>query len=212
MKQTIILTILLTGIIAPLAPAAPQPSIVPGQSDWTLNTVFTQPQQITLRIPGYRAPQRFWYIILTLTNTSDMDAPFYPKCDLMTDTFKVIPAWRDTKNMVFDKIKKRHKKKFPFLESLESAEPRILQGTDQTRDMVIIWPDFDPKARNISLFLAGLSNETVSIDHPTATDEDGNALKIYLRKTLELKYAIGGDAKLRKRASLVFKAKRWVMR
>jgi len=39
--------------------------------------------------------------------------------------------------------------------------------------MVVIFPDFDPNARGISLFLAGLSNETIAIDHPTKNDENG---------------------------------------
>ncbi|MCD4831563.1 MAG: hypothetical protein K8R02_07145 [Anaerohalosphaeraceae bacterium] len=213
MRLNILFTaIFLLGTSAAFCTAAPEPSIVPNNNEWTLNTVFTNPQQITVRIPGKRAPQRFWYIILTMTNTSNIDAPFYPKCDLMTDTFKILPAYKDTKNIVFGRILKRHKKKFPFLESMETADSRILQGRDQTRDMVIIWPDFDPKARSISLFIAGLSNETVSVIHPTIMDSDGNPLKLYLRKTLELKYSIGGDEKLRNRSKLVFKSKRWVMR
>jgi len=42
--------------------------------------------------------------------------------------------------------------------------------------------------------IAGLSNETVVIDHPTAKDETGKPAKVYLRKTLELSYKLGGDA------------------
>ena len=192
--------------------SAPQPKIVPLPNQWTLNVVFTQPQQITVKIPGERKPQRFWYVILTLTNDSNMDVPFYPSCELVTDTFQIIPAYTDTRNVVFDKIKSRHKKKYPFLESLESAEHRILQGEDNTQDLAIIWPDFDAKAKNISLFIAGLSNETVVIEHPTKTDPNGNPEKIYLRKTLELQYSISGDPNLRSNTMLVYKGMDWVMR
>lgn len=197
---------------ATIAMAAPEPAIVPAANQWTLNVVFTQPQQITVRVPGVRKPQRFWYVIITATNNSEMDAPFYPSCELLTDTFQVIPAYRDTRNIVFNKIKAIHKKKYPFLESLEFADNKILQGQDNTKDLAIIWPDFDPKAKNISLFIAGLSNETIAVNHPTATDANGVAEKIYLRKTLELQYAIGGDAELRDSGTLVFKGKRWIMR
>ncbi len=32
-------------------------------------------------------------------------------------------------------------------------------------DIAILWLDFDPKANSIKLFISGLSNETVAIDH-----------------------------------------------
>lgn len=192
--------------------SAPQPAIVPAPNQWTLTVVFTQPEQITVKIPGEKKPQRFWYIITTVTNNAGIDVPFYPSCELMTDTFQIIPAYRDTRNIVFDKIKSRHKKKYPLLESLEFADNKILQGQDNTKDLVIIWPDFDAKARNISLFVAGLSNETVVVEHPTEKDPNGMPEKVYLRKTLELQYSIGGDATLRSGGTLVYKNKRWIMR
>lgn len=210
MKYKLFLAVVLFGSIS--AFAAPEPAIIPSASQWTLNVVFTQPQQITVKIPNVRKPQRFWYIIITVTNNYETDVPFYPACELFTDTFQSIPAYKDTRNIVFDKIKNRHKKKYPFLESLELADNRILQGIDNTKDMAIIWPDFDSKAKNISLFIAGLSNETFVIDHPIAKDPNGVAEKIFLRKTLDLQYSIGGDEKLRDSGALVFKGKRWIMR
>lgn len=192
--------------------SAPQPAIVPSTNQWTLNVVFNQPQQITVKLPGETKARRLWYIIVTLTNNSDIDVPFYPACELMTDTLEVLGTYNDTEGIVFDKIKRRHKKKYPFLEPLELAENRILQGQDNTKDMVIIWPDFDAKAKNISLFLAGFSNETVAVEHPTEKDVDGNPKKLYLRKTLELQYSIAGDEKLRSSGKFAYKGKRWVMR
>ncbi len=194
------------------APSAPKPAVVPAPNQWTLNVVFNQPQQITVNVPGEKKHQRFWYIIITVTNKFDIDVPFYPSCELLTDTFQIIPAYRDTRNIVFEKIKNRHKKRYPFLESLEFANNKILQGEDNTKDFVIIWPDFDPKAKEIRLFLAGLSNETAVVEHPTEKDPNGNPKKLYLRKTLELQYSIGGDEKLRSSSTLEFKGQGWIMR
>ena len=213
MRTTLLLlslTCLLTTLT--LCQAAPEPAIVPGPNLWTLDVEYTNPQQITVKVPGHRAPQRFWYIILTMTNGHNRDADFYPRCDLMTDTLRLTQAYRDTRNLVFKKIQKRHKKKYPFLESLEYADNRILQGQDNTKDMVIIWPDFDLKAKMISLFIAGLSNETVAIDHPTVKDENGQPEKVFLRKTLQLNYAIAGDKALRHKSRLTFKKQNWIMR
>ena len=192
--------------------AGPEPAIVAGPGEWTVDVRFEHPQQIELRAGGDNKPRRFWYTILTLTNRTNRDVDFYPQCDLMTDTFQLIPAGRETPGIVFERIKRRHQSKYPFLESLEKAGNRILQGQDNTKDIAIIWPDFDAKAKNIKLFISGLSNETVVIDHPVAKDKTGKPVKVFLRKTLELSYAVRGDATFRSEARLMHKGKRWVMR
>ncbi|MBN1456874.1 MAG: hypothetical protein JW912_03375 [Sedimentisphaerales bacterium] len=192
--------------------AYPEPAIVQKTSEWTLDVVFDQPQQISVRTSPNGKPQRFWYIILTLTNNSRLDADFYPSCELITDTFKVVPSGVEPQQLVFNKIKQKHQGKYPFLEPIQFTANRILQGQDNAVDVAIIWSDFDSKAKSIDLFIAGLSNETTVIDHPSETDENGNPKKIYLRKTLKLEFAIGGDEKLRSYARLASKSKSWVMR
>lgn len=192
--------------------AYPEPDVVQRAGEWTLEVVFDQPQQISVKSPPEATKKRYWYVILTLTNKSGLDVPFYPACDLMTDTFKIIGAGKDVRQTVFEQIKLRHQGRYPFLEYLDFAGNKILQGVDNTKDIAIIWPDFDPKAKNITLFIAGLSNETAVIDHPAATDDQGGPVKVYLRKTLALEYSIGGDENLRTHAKPAYKGKRWVMR
>ena len=190
----------------------PEPAIVQAPSQWTLDVAYSTAQQITLNLPGENEPKRFWYIILTLTNNStSSDAPFYPSCDLMTDTFQIVPAGKGLRREVFRQIKLKHQGRYPFLEPIDNAENKILQGVDNAVDVAIIWPDFDPKAKEATLFIGGLSNETKPVAHPKK-DENGQTRMLYLRKTLALKYAIGGDPKLRQAASLRFKKKSWVMR
>jgi len=212
MKQTIfeIVGVWIVGVCACLA--APEPAILPLPSEWTVETVFEHPQQITLTFGGESEPRRFWYTILTLVNKSGGDVDFYPKCELMTDTFEIIPAGRGVRPQVFEQIKLRHQLKYPFLEDLERTSSKILQGQDNTKDIVVIWHDFDAGARNIKLFISGLSNETAAIEHPVAKDASGRAKKVYLRKTLELSYSIGGDPVFRSEARTIYKGKRWIMR
>lgn len=192
--------------------AAPEPAIVPRPSDWTVETAFEHPEQIVVVLRGENEPRRFWYTILTLSNKTKRDVDFYPKCELMTDTFDIIPAGKGVRPQVFKQIKLRHQLKYPFIEYLEDTSSRILQGDDNTKDIAVIWPDFDANARNIKLFISGLSNETVVIDHPVAKDASGRPKKVYLRKTLELSYSIGGDPIFRSDARMIYKGKRWVMR
>lgn len=192
--------------------AAPEPAIVPAPGQWTVETEFTHPQQLVLRRGSDNQPLRFWYIILTLTNKTGRDVDFYPKCDLMTDTYQIIPAGRSVPPVVFEMIRTRHKSKYPFLESLGKAGNRILQGEDNTKDIAIVWPDFDTRAQNIRLFLTGLSNETAVVDHPIAKDAMGQPVKVFLQKTLEVSYALRGDPTLRSDLKLDYQGKRWVMR
>jgi len=198
--------------IAGICSAAPQPAIVPGPDDWTVEVKFEHPQQIVLKLDDNAGPRRFWYTLITLTNTTNRDVDFYPTCELMTDTFQIIPAGKGTPATVFERIKRRHHRKYPFLERLENSGNKILQGEDNTKDIAIIWPDFDSRAKSIKLFIAGLSNETVAVDHPTEKDDQGRPVKVFLRKTLELTYNIGGDPALRSKTKLTYKGKRWIMR
>jgi len=199
-------------VVACVCMAAPEPAIVPGPGDWTVDVTFEHPQKITLE-PGLGGkPRLFWYLIMTLTNKTKRDVDFYPQCDLMTDTFQIIPSGKSTPTVVFERIKRRHQGRYPFLEPLEKVDSKILQGEDNAKDIVIIWPDFNAQAKNIQVFIAGLSNETAVIDHPVAKDNTGNPVKVYLRKTLELSYALKGDPTLRSFVEMAYKGKRWIMR
>jgi hypothetical protein len=212
MRRFVYGTLTLGVVIACVCLAAPEPAIVPGPSQWTIDTVFTHPQQIVLQTGGPDRLMRFWYTIITLTNNTNHDVEFYPKCDLMTDTFRITPAGKGVSPAVFGYIKKRHQSRYPFLEPLEGADNKLLQGEDNTKDVVIIWPDFDVQAKNVRIFITGLSNETAAIDHPVAKDKTGRPLKVFLRKTLELNYAFRGDPSLRFDAELAYRGKRWIMR
>jgi hypothetical protein len=209
MRQLLITGVIAVSLMGGLAVAASEPAIVDKPGDWTLDVRFENPLQMVLT--GAQQ-QRFWYIILTLTNKSGQDVDFYPDCVLVTNTVQVVPAIKGVSPVLFDRIKARHKGKFQFLELLENAGNKILQGEDNTKDIAVIWPDFDPNAKSVDIFITGLSNETVEVDHPSQKDGDGKPVKIFLRKTLQLTYSISGDPAFRSEQKLKFIDKRWVMR
>ena len=192
--------------------AVPEPAVVPRAGDWTLDAAFEHPQLIEVRYKKHAQAKRFWYMIITVVNKTNREVGFYPKCELMTDTFEIIPSGKDVTPAVFDLIKTRHVSRYPFLEQLEKVDNKVLVGEDNARDIAVIWPDFDAKAKGMKLFMSGLSNETAVIDHPVAKDKDGQAIKVFLRKTLELSYSVGGDPALRSAARLKYENRRWIMR
>ncbi len=191
--------------------AAPEPAIIQGPGQWTMEVKFEQPQQLVLPRAG-GGPARFWYIILTVTNRTGQDVDFFPRCELMTDTFQIVPASMNVPPIAYERIKERYQRRYPLLESLSQVENRILQGEDNARDIVIVWPDFDVRAESFKLFITGLSNETAVVNHPVAVDALGRPVQVYLRKTLELDYAFRGDPALRDSVEVAYKDKTWVMR
>jgi hypothetical protein len=211
MKRHLLYGTILAAVLAGLSVAAPQPEIVQRPGHWTLEARYEHPQHIVLPW-GVNGETRFWYMIVTVTNHIGMDAEFYPKCDLMTDTFEIVPAGRGVPPVVFERIRQRHQGQYPFLESLQGVASRVLEGEDNAKDIAIIWRDFDLQATGFKVFLSGLSNETAVVNHPVAVDDTGRPVPVYLRKTLELTYALRGDPALRPHVEVVYKDQGWVMR
>ncbi len=211
MKRQLLYGTILASVVAGLCVAAPRPAIVQRPGQWTMEVKYEQPQQMVM--PGPGGESRFWYMIVTVTNRTGQDADFYPKCDLLTDTFQIVPAGRGVTPAVFQAIKERHQGQYPFLESLQRVGNRVLEGEDNAKDIAIIWQDFDTQALGFKVFISGLSNETAVIPHPVAVDAaTRRPVPVYLRKTLELSYALRGDPALRSSVEVVPKDHGWVMR
>jgi hypothetical protein len=189
---------------------APAPAILQRAGLWTDSVTFEHPRQIVL--PSANGDQRFWYMILSVTNRSGHDVDFYPRCDLMTDTFEIVPAGQGVPAAVFELIKQRHGAAYPFLEPIDRVGSRLLQGEDNAQDVAIIWRDFDLQAAGFKLFIGGLSNETAAVQHPVAVDEAGQPVQVYLRKTLELDYTLQGDPTIRPAVETEYTGQSWVMR
>jgi hypothetical protein len=197
---------ILAAVLVGVALAAPKPAILQRPGLWTAQVTFEHPQQIVV------GQGRYWYMIMSVTNRTGQDIEFYPKCDLLTDTFQIVPAGRRVPAAVFQQIKQRHAAAYPFLELLDRVDSRILQGEDNAKDFAIIWPDFDLQASSFQIFVGGLSNETAMVQHPVAVDETGQPLQIFLRKTLELNYTLHGDPAIRSAVETVYEGQSWVMR
>jgi len=211
MKSHVLYGTVLAAVLVSMSMAAPKPAIVQRPGQWTLEIRYEHPQQIVLP-GGPNGESRFWYMILTVTNRTGQDVEFYPKCDLMTDTFQIVPAGRGVPPVVYEQVRQRHQSVYPFLESLQKVGNRILEGEDNAKDIAVIWQDFDPQATGFEVFISGLSNETAVVNHPVAVDETGRPVPVYLRKTLELAYGFRGDPTLRPSVEVVYKDHEWVMR
>ena len=200
------------GLLTALGLGWPRPSAVPEKGRWTLDVTYEHPVQITVKTSAGQTC-RYWYMIISMTNQNfDEGVLFYPKCELVTDTFQVLSAGQGEVKGLFELVKAKHQGQYPYLESLDFEDHQIRRGKDNSRDFVIFWPDFDTQAKVVQFYLAGLSNETTAIGHPVQVDSQGDPIPVYLSKTLQLTYSIGADPLLRQGASLRFEGQDWVMR
>ncbi len=204
---SIIFTLGILSVLATSVISAPEPAVVQTAGQWTADVKFEPLRQLVYQPTETAKPRRFWYTILTIENRTGQDIGFFPKCDLMTDTFEILPAGKLVPEVVFAHIKKRHHRKYPLLQYLPKVKSKILQGEDNAIDVAVIWSDVKPQSKNIKLFITGLSNETTAVDVPDAQDA-----VIFLRKTLELTFQLKGESVWRSDSDIVFRGKRWVMR
>jgi hypothetical protein len=200
------------------ARTAPQPSEAP--VDWQLQFDFKHLQAVLARVPGEREPRLFWFLRYTVTNRTGREEYFVPQFDLYTRTGQLIRAGQGVPVFVFPQIKTLLNN--PFLRDTSEMAGKLLLGEDNAKHGVAIWPDFDPAAGVVSIFVGGLSGETVRIKlprpvrvqelDPMGKPRDVEKSELILSKTMQLTYSIPGEAAKRLDADVRLLGKSWVMR
>lgn len=210
---------LLLGMLASLlgvaaGEAAPEPSIVP--KTWELKFRYRDPERIAVMIPGRSEPVVYWYMLYTVQNDTDEARDFYPTFTIVTDTLNVVESEIGVSPEAFRAVKRRWED--PLLLPPSQINGKLLVGEDRAKRGVAIWPDFDPKAREFTVYVAGLSGETTRIANP-AFDADKpvgprNPRVFIVRKTLEIPYRLPGGGEDRARAvpQRLSREPQWVMR
>ncbi len=205
---TVLAAILLCTICMPVWSVIHKPAMIQSYDQWQLDIdILGPPKQITVQLPGDKEPKRFWYLMYKITNNTGEDVDYYPQISLYTNTFKFYNSEVNERRPVFQAIQKLYTKTVPLLESQTQLTGKILQGPDNARDGVAIFGDFDSIATGVSVFFAGLSNETVVVDNPL---KSGNNL--LLQKTLMLEYRIPGDKFNQGKKVMLNNRRRWIMR
>lgn len=198
----LILAITAPAIAEDRAASYPEPNIV--QSSWELDIKLNAPAVISVQIPDEPKPRLFNYITYTVTNRTGNDQLFVPDLNVLTDAGDLIQLNRNIPPLAFQKIKERLRNL--LLESPTKIVGPILQGADNAKDGVAIWPVPDHNITSFKLFFGGLSGETHSVKDPVTGEPK------LLRKTLELSYETPGDEAHTHQKPFVFKSKTWVVR
>lgn len=208
----------------------PQPALNP--IAWEFELRFEDPKRIEVSVPG-RGTQTYWYMLYTVTNTSDRTQRFYPTFQIVTENLKVFDTDVGIPPTVFNAIRDLHKLQYKYLVAPAEAIGDLRTGEDNARESVAIWREIDLNVNHFSVFVAGLSGEANAVKNPAYDPEtpesgalqldvaaDGRATAKFpsnpryftLRKTLQIDYALPGAADARDSSAPRRLAVRWVMR
>jgi hypothetical protein len=199
--------------LASLAPAYPKPSPYP--ISWDLKFDHQAPKRIVVRADPTREPEAFWYMTFTVTNLTREERNFLPRFEMLADDGQVHRSDNGIPLAVLETIRIRERN--PRIEALNDIAGKLRIGEDQARDGVAIWREPSPKMGRFSIFVAGLSGESVILKDAKGnpmetTDPEGKKHPIVLWKTLQLDYHLPADEKNPGRDVLVVVDQQWIMR
>ena len=109
---------------------------------------------------------------------------FYPSFDMLTAAGNVVRSDNNISPKVFEAIK--NKEHIKFLQDANSIGGELLQGEDQSRDGVAIWPEPASRMGSFTIFATGFWGEA-------ATVKVGDKETI-VHKTLQNTYHLDADA------------------
>lgn len=193
---------------------APTPGLIP--RSWELDFAFHDPQRITVQHAGQTEGTTYWYLLYSVTNQTDRDVEFHPTFELVTDSMQKSIGGEEISTTVFEAIRVRHHRAYPFLIQPSRVSGRLLQGEDNSISSVAIFRQFDPGSNQFAVYVAGLSGEVTRVSNPSfdaAQPESGaNPPFFFLRKTLAVRYVLPGDVKSRRVTKPTRVGRGWVMR
>lgn len=190
---------------SPAAFAGPEPAPVPKR--WQLDAEFGPLRTAVIQTPesGQRA---YFYLTYKVTNNSGQDLLFAPSFELATDTGKVRRSGRDVPVAVTRRILDELEN--PLLLDEVSITDTLLQGKENMKEGLVIWPAEELKLEHVTIYGAGFSGETATLEIPKAGSRDKT--KYVLRKTAELVHWAGGEIDPSSSEPLTRLRMRWIMR
>ena len=146
----------------------------------------------------------YWYFTYTVTNRSGADQLWAPKFTLFTDAGEIIESGRNVPASVTEGLLKMLGNE--LMEDQNAAIGDILQGKENAKEGLVIWPAKRLDVNEMSLFVGGISGETARVKNHIDNSE------IILRKTLQRNYLISGNAADRGGQPADLVSEEWVLR
>ncbi|HBS28495.1 MAG TPA: hypothetical protein DEB06_03365 [Phycisphaerales bacterium] len=192
-----------TAIVSALAPsthAAPEPEPIPRR--WQLTLEPGDLRVTTIETAG--VPRAYFFLTYKVTNSTGEDRFFAPWFELATDQGTVIRSGRGVPPEVTERIRESFRN--PLLLDEVSVQGLLLQGDENAREGIVVWPADDLAADEVSVFAIGFSGETKAAVRPD------NGETVILRKTLMLTHDTPGDIDPSSGRPLTRTQTRWILR
>jgi hypothetical protein len=209
---------------APTARAGDYPEPSPYPIAWELDFKHDKPKRIVVKLPN-QGNRAFWYMTYTVINKTDEDRKFLPTFEMVTRDGKVHRNDKGVPLQVFETIKRLERGRYPFLEPHYKVVGDLRVGDDQAKDGVAIWLEPMSEMGNFSIYVSGLSGETVTMKMvngaPVRVKPENVALElkgvkeedvVILRKTLQLNFVVYGDEVYPGLDEVNVRPEAWVMR
>lgn len=184
--------------------AAPEPDAVPRR--WELDVKFNALRLAKVAVGDQ--VRSFYYLTYRVTNRSGQDLLLAPSFELATEDGEVRRSGRDVSPEVTKAILSHVNN--PFLQDQLSILGMILQGEENAKDGVVIWPAETLASGEVAIYGAGFSGETKSVEVKDA--KTGKPTLVPVRKTYMARYRLPGDISARGGEPLEPSEQRWIMR
>lgn len=183
---------------------APEPDPIPRR--WQLDVEMGPLRVANIDLPG--GSKAFYYLTYKVTNNTGSDLLFAPAFDLSTSDGGVIRSGRDVPAQVTRSLMESLGN--PLLEDQIGIIGMLLQGEENAKDGLVIWPADDLRITEISVYSAGFSGETrmIEVRNPNTGQND----RVILRKTLMTRYAAPGETTNRGTRPFSVLEQRWILR
>lgn len=221
--------------------AEPEPDLAP--ASWELK--LEPSPMMRIQVDTGNGPKTYWYMLYTVTNNTGQDVDFMPEIVRVSEieneltaekamerpdaapSIMVEPSIVGLDSRIYQAIARRHARTHAFMVTPVQAIGRLLQGKDNARSSVAVFPELDPRVSRFTLYFGGLSGERKAVANPSydarratqgeksngrSADDESNAKLFVLRKTLAIPFTLPGDARTRPTAEPVLGRMTWVMR
>lgn len=185
----------------PLVGLAPEPDAVPRR--WELQVDSSELRLVTIDVPNL-GPRKYLYMTFKATNNSGQDMLFAPSFELSDGEGRVYRSGRDVPLFVTQQLLASTQN--PFIQDQIGIIGEFLQGAENAKDGLAIWPVDGFSPAQLTVYAAGFSGET-----KTVTSPDGKS-KFVLRKTLRLEFQTPGDLATPSSEAYPVAARGWIMR
>jgi len=204
---TLLIAAAIVATITLLAPAAavaaPEPS--PVASRWQLD-LRPGPLRIATVVDEIGLSQTYYYLTYDVVNNTGQDIFFAPSFELATEDGEIRSAGKGVPSVVTNEILARLRNPLLLDQISMATAGELLQGEENGRSGLIVWPAEGLKIDEIKVFAEGFSGETRKITKPDTGEQ------VTLRKCLMMIHETPGEITGKGDRPLSRVSQRWILR